>query len=83
MIKESFELIEKEHVPETMQGGSAKKTKKNADKTVVEKSAEASSSKAGDEPPKAKSAKTTEIGNYFANAHLKSRWNSLINESLV
>ena len=83
MTKESFEIIEKEHVPETMQGGSAKKPKKTTDKSVVDKTAEASGSKATDDPPKAKSAKTTETGNYFANAHLKSRWNSLTNKSLV
>ena len=50
-----------------MQGGSAKKPKKNADKTadktVVDKTAEASGSKATDEPPQAKIAKNTETGN--------------------
>ena len=57
-----------------MQGGSAKKTKKNvdktADKTVVDKTTEASGSKATDKPPQAKIAKITETGNYFANAYL-------------
>jgi len=57
-----------------MQGGSAKKTKKNVDKTtdktVVDKTAEASGSKATDEPPQAKITKIVETGNYFANVHL-------------